>query len=111
MSMPRIKIKKLDWSKINFRKVNGITVLALLSYLHVLVLIPMIFGRKSQFVQYHVRQGVILLVFWLLFSFSFYVPLLPWLFALYILAAIVLGIYNVFRGLERPLFLMGKATK
>jgi len=108
ISLPKIKLSKLDWSKINLRKVNTTTVLAILSYLYVLVLIPIIFGSKKPFIQYHTRQGMALLIVWVLFAFSFHLPLAPWIIALFIVVCIIVGIINVVTGHERPLPLIGK---
>lgn len=114
LNVPKInkeKIKKrLDWSKLNFRKLNWLTILALLSYLHILVVIPLIFGRKSQFVQFHVRQGLILLAFWILFQVSIFLPILPWFLALYILVSIVYGIISVVTGRRHHLLLIANST-
>jgi hypothetical protein len=109
--LPKIKIKKLDISKINLRKINLVTVMGILSYVHILVLIPLFFARKSPFVQFHVRQGIALLFVWVLFSFSFYVLFLPWIFALLILFLMFCGIVNVITGKERILPIVGGLTK
>jgi uncharacterized membrane protein len=108
IKVPKVKLSKLDWSKFNLRKVNSTTILAILSYLYILVLIPIIFGSKKPFIQYHTRQGMALLVLWVLFSFSFFLPLLPWIIGLFIIVCIVVGIINVVTGHERPLPLIGK---
>ncbi len=107
----KFKLKAPDMSKINLRKVNGVTILGILCYLHVLVLIPLVFGRKSLFVQFHVRQGVALLFVWVVFALSFYIPLFPWVFFIYLVVAIIIGIGNVIRGRERVLLILGKYVK
>ena len=107
----KIKFKAPDLSKINLRRINWLTILAVLSYLHVLVLIPLLFGRKSPFIQFHVHQGIVLLFVWVLFALSFYIPLLPWVFFIYLVIAVVLGINNVVRGRERPLPIIGRWVK
>jgi len=111
VKLPKLKLKAPDWSKFNLRKVNWLTILSVLAYLHALVLIPLLFGRKSPFVQFHVRQGIALLFVWVLFALSFYVYLLPWIFFIYLLVAIVIGIGNVIRGRERALPIIGKYVK
>jgi uncharacterized membrane protein len=111
VKLPQIKLKKLDMSKINLRKFNWITVAGILAYLNILVLIPFFFVRKSPFVQYHVRQGLALLVVTVIFSFTFYLPLIPWIFAIFILICLIVGIANVATGRERPLPLIGKLAK
>lgn len=111
IKMPAIKMKSIDWSKWNFRKFNWLTIVALLSYLNILVFIPLLFVRKSPFVQFHARQGLALFITTGIFLFSFYVLVLPWLCALFVLVCIIIGIMNVFRGLERPLPLIGRFAK
>lgn len=111
ISLPRISFTKPDLSKINLRKINWLTIMAIFSYLHVLVLIPLIFGRKSPFVQFHAQQGTILLFVWVLLSLSFYLPIVPWIFILYIAFSMVFGIVNVVTGKEKPLPLIGKLFK
>jgi uncharacterized membrane protein len=108
IKIPKVNLKKIDWSKLNLRKVNSMTILAILAYLYILVLIPIIFGSKKPFIQYHARQGMALLIVWVLFAFSFYLPLAPWIIALFIVVCIIVGIINVVTGHERPLPLIGK---
>jgi uncharacterized membrane protein len=108
IKVPKPNYKSLDWSKLNFRKFNLTTILALLSYLSVLIFIPMLVQSPRTFVQYHVRQGIALLGVWVLFVFSFFVPGLPYLFAIYIVIATVIAISNVLRDKEQPLPIIGK---
>lgn len=105
---PKFKFKAPDMSKISLRKVNWLTILGIMCYLHVLVLIPLLFGRKSPFVQFHVRQGIALLFVWVLLAQSFRLPLFPWVFVIYLVVAIIIGIGNVIRGRERALPVVGK---
>ena len=104
------KIKQIpgELKKINIRKFNWLTVLTLLSYLNVLVLIPFFGLRKSKFGEYHARQGLALLAVWVIGGFSFYLPVLPYLFVLFILVCMIYGIINVILGREHPLPLIGK---
>lgn len=100
------KAKKIKIPRI--RKINVWTILALISYLNILVFIPLLLSKKNTFIAYHAKQGFALLVVWVLFFFSFYIPVLPWIFALYILICIVYGIYNVLTSKEKPLPIIGK---
>lgn len=107
----KIKFKAPDMSKINLRKINWMTIGAVLAYLHVLVLIPLFLGRKSPFVQFHVRQGMALLFVWVIFALSFHLYLFSWVFIVYLVVAIISGINNVARGRERALPILGKYVK
>ena len=111
LAAPKIKLpnmKKFDWSKWNFRRFNWLTIMSVMSYLYVLVFIPLIFGRKSGFAKYHARQGFLLLGLWILFGFTFFLPVLPWIFGIFIAVCIVWGIINVISGHERPLPWIGR---
>lgn len=109
--LPKINLKGLDWSKWNFRKFNWLTVLGIMCYLNVLIIFPIVFGRKSEFVKYHVRQGLALDFVFILFVFSFYLPLLPWFFALLLVVCVIFGVVNVSRGFERKLPVIGHLAK
>lgn len=97
------KIKKL-----NIRKLNWTTVLAILSYLNILVLIPLFASKNKPFVRFHAKQGMVLLAYFAVLLFSFYVPVLFYLFVLFYAVCIVAGIVNVARGGEKHLPLIGK---
>lgn len=102
------KFNKKNFPVPRIRAINRITVLSLFSYLHVLVIVSLIFSRKNQFIKFHAKQGLILFAFWSLAMFSLYVPLLPWLFALLIVFFILFGIVNVFLSRERFLPVIGR---
>ena len=88
--------------------VIGRVVLASMSYLFILAIFPYIFGRKNNFIFFHAKQGIALLVVWALLLFSFYVLFLPWLIALALVILIVIGIVNCVRQKERALPVIGK---
>jgi uncharacterized membrane protein len=111
LKLSKASLKRMDWSRVNLRKLNGLTIISLLSYFNILVLIPLFFARKSSFAQFHARQGLALLTLTVLFSFSFYFSFLPWLFAVLIVACFIIGVLNVVTGHERPLPIIGKLAK
>ncbi len=108
IKMPKIKLKAPDLSKINLRKINWTTVMAVMAYLHILVFIPMYYGRKSSFVQFHARQGFVLLFVWVLFAYAMYLPVVPLFLAWYLIVSVLGGIISVLRGQERKLLFIGK---
>jgi uncharacterized membrane protein len=85
-------------------------IMATFSYLGILVLIPLIFGRKNEFIMYHARQGVALLGLWVIGIFSFYIPFLPWFVTIFILIEIIVGIVHVFTHREKRLPIIGRAA-
>lgn len=98
------ELRKADFSKI---KIKPKHLLALLSYLNILVIIPMFLVHKDKFIKYHVKQGMALLVVWVVFGFSFFLPILPMVLAFFIAICIVIGFANVLAGKERPLPIIG----
>ena len=108
--LPKVKINKDKFKFPRLRKFNYWTLLAVLSYLNILVLIPLLLSKKNDFVKYHARQGALLFLFSVIAIFAFYVPYLPWLVIVYIAYCVVYGIINVFMSRERPLPLLGKLT-
>lgn len=50
--------------------------MALLSYLSVLCLVPMIFRRDDAFINFHARQGLVLWVWSVLAIFSLHIPVI-----------------------------------
>ena len=74
-------------------------ILALLSYLGVLVLVPL-FGKKdSPFVQFHAKQGLVLLIGWVISWF----PVFGWIIGIIVFVLSIIGILNVFNG-EKKIF-------
>lgn len=108
LSFDRLKSIPANAKKMKIRKFNWITVLALLSYLNILVLIPLFASKNMPLVRFHAKQGVVLTAFFALSLFTLYVPVLPYLFALFYVVCIICGIVNVARGGEKHLPLIGK---
>lgn len=85
---------------------------AVFSYILILVIVPLLFYRDDEFVYYHAKQGVILLLLWAAIPFVLAIPLLGWIagpilaaFNLFLMAS---GIINAEKGLKKPLILVGK---
>lgn len=62
-------------------------VMAALSYLGILVLIPLLAKKDSKFAQFHAKQGVIFLILWIVGWIIFWIPVIGWL--LWIVVAIL----------------------
>lgn len=71
---------------------------AALSYIGILVLIPLFLARKSAFAQEHAKQGVILFIVWIVGSFVFWIPLLGWILALVIAIAAIFAFVKCLMG-------------
>lgn len=75
---------------------------ALLSYLGVLVVIPLFGKTDSPFVQFHAKQGFLLLIGWVLawLPFGFIIGIVAFVFS-------IIGLINVINGDKKKLPLVG----
>ena len=97
-------------------KENG--TIAVLAYLWVLVLIPILFAKRSTFARFHANQGLILLIIWIVVATLLYILSAPlvnfkllWIDGIInagLFVFVVLGIVNVIRGEARELPIIGK---
>lgn len=89
-------------------------VLAVLSYLWALILIPLLAGKGRPFVRYHVNQGILLLITFaaahVLRYLPFGGPVLSVLGIIFACVLTVVGIYNAAVGRARELPLIGSFT-
>lgn len=67
-------------SKSEQDKPSGTKIFALVSYLGVLCLVPLVLNRKEEFVRFHARQGLILWMWEVLAIFALFIPVLGHLF-------------------------------
>lgn len=84
---------------------------AALSYVGLLVLIPLFLARKSPFAQEHAKQGLILFIVWIVGSFVFWIPLLGWLLALTVFIGAVIAFVKCLMGEFWEIPVMGEWRK
>lgn len=96
--------------------------MAILAYIGILVIIPLVTNKDDQFVKFHSKQGLVLLiieiVIWAFSSFFFMVPFLGffigqlfWLVWLGVVALIIIGIMNAANGQMKELPIIGQFAK
>ncbi|MBI5002691.1 DUF4870 domain-containing protein [Candidatus Woesearchaeota archaeon] len=77
-------------------------VFGILSYLGILVLIPLLIKKDDDFVHFHAKQGLIMLIVWIAVSIISMIPFLEWIFGsvLYVVLGIVslIAIIKVLMG-------------
>ena len=78
-------------------------VLALLCYLGILVIIPLLIKKDSPFVQFHAKQGLILLIGWVVSWF----PILGWIIGVVVFVLSIMGLLSVFNGEMKKLPIVG----
>ncbi len=67
---------------------------ALLSYLGILCLIPLLAKRESKFAQFHAKQGLVMFIA----EFFFWIPVIGWLAAIVMIFIWIMAIIKVLQG-------------
>ncbi len=92
-------------------KNEGVNALALLSYLGILCLVPLLVKKDDKFVQFHAKQGLALLIAEFATMFIVMIPFLGWVIApiawiVWVVLSII-GILNVVNKKEKQIPLVG----
>jgi len=101
--------------KQNSKDAEDNKVYAVLAYIGILVLVPLLAAKESKFAQYHANQGLILLIAGLIVGFASSLPIIGWFLigpigSLALLALAIIGIVNAVNGEMKPLPLIGNFT-
>jgi len=72
--------------------------LAAISYVWILCLVPLFLKRDSKFVQFHAKQGLVLFFIEIVGTLVFWIPLVGWLLFIAILILAILGFVNAIQG-------------
>ncbi len=88
------------------------TLMAVLAYLGILIIVPFLTdAHKDPFVKFHLKQGVVLIIFEFIGFFISAVPILGWVVGWLIwvvsLVLLIIGILNAVSGAEKELPLIG----
>lgn len=85
------------------------TGMAILAYLGILIIIPFLTDAKNDpFVKFHLKQGLVMLILYIVGSFIFWVPVVGWLLWIACLILMAIGISNAASGKEKELPIVGK---
>jgi uncharacterized membrane protein len=92
------------------------TGMAMLAYLGILVLIPLVSEAKNDpFVKFHIKQGLVLLIGYIIASFLAAIPVFGWALSPFVwlgcLILMVIGLMNASAGKEVELPLIGHLSK
>ena len=85
--------------------------IAFVSYLSILFLIPLKRFRKSEFIYYHAKQGLGLFIFSMIMIFLFWLPVVGWVAVMAFLVLWFTGIMNVLTGKKEPLPVIGRISE
>jgi len=94
------------------KKLENNKIIAILSYIGVLCLIPLFTKKDDKFVFFHAKQGLVLFIVEIITYFVLMIPILGWIIApiasLIWLALSIIGIVNVLGGEMKELPVLGK---
>lgn len=87
-------------AKLTFEKkdIEDNKVIAALSYLWVLCLVPLLVKRDSKFAQAHAKQGVVLFIIELIGSLIFWIPVFGWLLWVIVVIVALVGFIKALQG-------------
>jgi len=87
--------------------------MGVLCYLGILVLIPLLTEAKDDpFVKFHIKQGLVLLIFAVIINVVLVIPVLGWIIGavgwIITVYLMIVGIINVVNGEEKQLPILGQ---
>ncbi|TET84035.1 MAG: hypothetical protein E3J36_02480 [Candidatus Nealsonbacteria bacterium] len=90
-------------------------ILAIISYIGILCLVPILMKEKDEFVKFHAKQGLVLFIAEVATLLISWIPILGWFigFILWIIWVVLslIGIINAVDGKQVPLPVIGKFAK
>ena len=94
--------------------INSNKVMAILSYIGILVLIPIFAAKNSKFARFHANQGLILLIVAILVNIvgrifdKIHLGFIGWVLDVFVFVFAILGIINAAQGKAKELPFIGK---
>lgn len=91
-------------------------IMAVLAYLGILIIVPFLTDAKNDpFVKFHLKQGLVLLIFevitWFIDSIPMLGYLVGWILGLATLVLVIIGIVNAVQNKEQELPVIGQYAK
>lgn len=87
-------------------------VIAALSYFGLLVLVPLLAKKDSPYCQFHAKQGLVLLIAWVIIGIIAVIPILGWIVgflgSIFLLVLFVIGLINAIGGKAKELPVIGQ---
>ncbi len=93
------------------KDVDDNKVIAALSYIGILFLIPLLAKRESKFCQEHAKQGLVLFIVWIVGSFVFWFPIIGWLLLIIVFLADLMAFIKALSGEFWEIPLIGPLRK
>lgn len=86
---------KLDFDK---KDIEDNKVMAAISYLWILCLVPLLIKRESKFAQAHAKQGLILFIIEIVGSLIFWIPIIGWLLWVVVVLVALVAFIKALQG-------------
>lgn len=102
------ELKQTEKGRTKDDRIPRQNILAALSYVGILFLVPLLFAKKTDFVRFHLRQGVVLFVAEVIASIIGWFPIVGWALGIAVFILAVMGILQALAGEMRPLPFVGK---
>jgi len=106
----KVASEKAD-SSASAKDIEENKVLALLSYIGILFIVPLLAAPKSKFAKFHANQGCVLFIAEVALSVVWIVPILGWIIGffggIFTLVLAIMGIINALNGKSTKLPLIG----
>ena len=97
------------------KKEKGKDLIAILSYIGILFLVPLLASKDNAFAQFHAKQGLVLFIAEIATYLVIWIPFIGWFIGMIAwviwLILSIIGIMNVVNGKEVPLPVIGKFAK
>lgn len=94
---------------------SGNTGMAIIAYLGILVIIPLVTSKDDPFVKFHSKQGLVLLITWVIANFLWAIPVLGWfaspIINLGCFILMIVGIINAAGGQTKELPIIGQFAR
>lgn len=88
------------------------TLMAVLCYFGILVLIPFLTDAKNDpFVKFHIKQGLVLLIAYVIVGFIVWVPVVGWILGVILFILFLMGVINAASGKQKPLPIIGQLAE
>jgi len=99
----------------NSKDVEENKLIAVIGYLGILCLIPLLLKKDSPYAQYHGKQGLVLFIAWIIVNAVMIIPVLGWIVGFFgnilCLILMIIGIINAANGQMKELPWIGHYGK
>ena len=93
------------------KDINENKLVAALSYIWILCLVPLFLKRKSKFAQFHAKQGLLLFIVEIVGSIIFPIPIIGWALFIGVILLAILGVRSALDGQYWQMPFLGKYAK